>query len=97
MHAKQPAAAEHLLCNGVIMMHFNEERITSAPPPLPNLTAVVPPLLPDEAWRSFFFFLFLVKLPRHSLGADCLSAQCCRLNVFRQHPDSRTFAHFHPR
>lgn len=60
MHAKQPAAAEHLLCNGVIMMHFNEERITSAPPPLPNLTAVVPPLLPDEAWRSsFFFFCFL--------------------------------------
>lgn len=31
IYSKQPAAEENLLCNSIILMHFNEELITSAP------------------------------------------------------------------
>ncbi len=67
IHAKQPAAVERLLCNDVIMMHFNEELITSAPK--------------SHCLRSHRCCWMrpgglLSKLPSQFLGGDCLTAQC---------------------
>ncbi len=67
IHAKQPAAVERLLCSDVIMMHFNEELISSAPK--------------SHCLRSHRCCWMrpgglLSKLPSQFLGGDCLAAQC---------------------
>lgn len=50
IYAKQPAAVEHLLCNSIILMHFNEERISS----VQNIAVCGPTSAPGCILKAFF-------------------------------------------